>query len=274
MSSPVFTPQNYGGMSEANPIPVVEAPLQKKAKKITGKATRRETFIMLRSERKTCARQAWTYLRKNEGRNYLDEKRKNIYQMQVREFYGREFESVAGLEVAPRPPAEELPDRSQAVLSQGGRPGPPPANGQGGFWSSYGGRGKPFPVKSVDSSRSRTFQPASRGKASVSHRREAGRPVEQGRFHAKVSSSRSAPRQRGVKELRSVTEVRDERWRVDGGDAAMVRFATALGMKTKAERGKLASRSQSSRVTVAGHTLVLQKAWVMPTADFLEVGMD
>jgi hypothetical protein len=187
-SSPVFTPQNYGRMSEANPIPVVEAPLRKKAKKLSGKATRRETFIqMSRSERKACARQAWTCLRKNEGQNYLDEKRKNIYQMQVREFYGREFESVAGLEVAPRPPAEELPDRSQAVLPQGGRPGPPPANGQGGFRSSYGGRGKPFPVRSVDSSRSWTSRPASQGKASVSHRREAGRPVEQGRFHAKVS---------------------------------------------------------------------------------------
>jgi hypothetical protein len=38
--------------------------------------------------------------------------------------------------------------------------------------------------------------------------------------------------------LRSVAEVRDERWRVDDGDAAMVRFATASGMKTWAERGE------------------------------------
>jgi hypothetical protein len=35
-----------------------------------------------------------------------------------------------------------------------------------------------------------------------------------------------------------VAEVRDERWRVDGGDVAMVRFATASGMKTWAERGE------------------------------------
>jgi hypothetical protein len=35
-----------------------------------------------------------------------------------------------------------------------------------------------------------------------------------------------------------VAEVRDERCRVDGGDVAMVRFVTASGMKTWAERGE------------------------------------
>jgi hypothetical protein len=46
-SSPFFTPQDYGRVSEANPIPVVEAPLRRKAKKLSGKATRRETFIQM-----------------------------------------------------------------------------------------------------------------------------------------------------------------------------------------------------------------------------------